>query len=315
MDRRRFVPKPEGLEGRSLLSTIFNNSSNASNNPATDVPVTFDQKMTRIAHLPYYLENLQPGRYMSADLMKNLQADLTEVAGTLHRPNPQTLENFNDLMRTIMPHTTLRQSDTVALNKAFTSILTTTGATPDQVNSISQDMVQLAQIDSQSRQPVYLATNDYAIVIQTILGIGHPIQRPNQPSIALSSGSRADQNLGISKYHRPTLVGSYGVGNTVGVYSGDLSGGFNSNGVTIEIINSNGEVIGQSQVDSANGDYRVTVNTPLPNGVYKFWARAVDSAGHESNLSPPYAIRVASREPLTSMSTGQSVPRGPMAVR
>ncbi len=310
MDRRRFVPKPEGLEDRALLSTIFNNSSHSSNNPASDVPVTFDQKMLRIAHLPYYLQDLQSGRYVSTPQMKELQADLASVAGNLHKPDPQALVNFNLLMRSLAPHTTLRAQDTVALDHAFTTIIANAGATPQQTAALSQDMVQLAQIDSQSRQPVYLATNDYAMVLQTVLGIGRPIQRPEMPSIALDSGTRTILGHAISKYHRPTFVGNYGVGNSVSPYSSGGSSGFNSNGDIVQVINSNDEVVGQSQVSAKNGDYRVTVTTPMPNGVYTFWVRAVDPAGHVSKLSQPYKVKVRSRLPMPVI-TGEAFPQGP----
>jgi len=314
MDRRRFVPKPEGLEGRDLLSGIFNNSGNVANNSVQDVPVTIEQKLLRIARTPFYLQELQTGRFLSQTNMRQLQADMASVVGTLHKPNPQALINFNELMRTIAPHATLQASDTAALNHAFTTIIANAGATPQQTASLSQDMVELAHIDSQSRQPVYLATNDYAIVLQTILGVGHPIVRPQQPILALSSGTRTIPGFSISRFHRPTLVGTYGVGNTVGVFAGDTSGGFNSNGVTIQIVSSDGQVVGQSQVDARNGDYRATVDEPLPNGVYTFWVRALDSTGHVSNLSPQYRVKIDSRQPLEA-TTGFSVPQGPLGVR
>ena len=61
MDRRRFVPKPEGLEGRTLLSNIFG-SSGTSNTQRTiqNMPDTWTEKTDRVAHLPYYLQQIDP---------------------------------------------------------------------------------------------------------------------------------------------------------------------------------------------------------------------------------------------------------------
>ncbi len=54
----------------------------------------------------------------------------------------------------------------------------------DTLAAIKADMNQLARADSQSRQPIYLATNDYTLVLQDTLAIGRPITRPGIPELA-----------------------------------------------------------------------------------------------------------------------------------
>lgn len=308
MDRRRFVPSSEGLEGRALLS-VFGSASAAQVAPA-QVPVTFHQKETRIEHLPFYMDQLQPGRYLPQDTIRKLQDDLLSIAGRLHRPNPRTLEVFNQTLQDVIPNTSLSVSDATVLNRAFKAVIADTGATPQQVANLTQDMNDLAKIDSQSRDPVYLATNDYSLVLQTILGVGRPIQRPLAPQISLQDGARVSAGIGKTTARQPTLVGTYGAGASVGAFAGSPGGGFNSNGVMMQIIDDQGVVYGQSLVDASNGNYRVTIGTPLANGVYRFHALAVDAEGHQSPLSSVYLLKVVNK-PGETVTTGLAIPKGP----
>ncbi len=313
MDRRRFVPSPDGLETRVVMS-LFGTQTTSLNNPAQDVPVTFAQKELRIEHLPFYMNQMQPGRYLPKDLITKLQADLTSIAGRLHRPNPETLDAFNTNLRDVLPHAALRASDVKILDHSFQVVLNHTGATPQQVKNLSDDMLALAKVDSQSKQPVFLATNDYSVVLQTILGVGRPIQTPPAPQIALTDGVRVSANVGKTANHQPKLVGTYGAGASVGVFAGDTSGGFNSNGVTMQLIDEQGHVLGQGPIDPANGDYKFAVSSPLADGVYKLHVRAVDSQGHVSNPSPTYVLKVVSR-PGDAVTTGLATPQGPLGNR
>lgn len=312
MDRRRFVPSPEGLEGRAMMS-VFGSGANAQVAPA-QVPVTFHQKETRIEHLPFYMNQLEPGRFLPQATVQKLQDDLLAIAGRLHRPNPAKLEAFNKALRDVAPNTSLSVSDAKMLNHAFQAVVGDTGATAQQVANLTQDMNELAKIDSQSRQPVYLATNDYSLVLQTILGVGRPIQRPSSPEIALQDGARVSGGIGKTTLRQPTLVGTYGAGASVGEFAGTTGGGFNSGGVLMRIIDDQGVVYGQALVDSSNGSYRVTLGRPLANGVYRFHSQAVDAQGHESPPSRVYLLKVISR-PGEAVTTGLSTPRGPLSSR
>ncbi len=116
--------------------------------------------------------------------------------------------------------------------------------------------------------------------------------------------------IGKTTLRQPQLVGTYGAGSSVGNLAGNTGGGFNSNGVTIRIIDDQGTVFGQSAVDPTNGNYRVTIGTPLANGVYRFHAQAVDAQGHESPPSRVYLLKVMSRPGETATTVRMATPRG-----
>ena len=61
MDRRRFVPSPEGLEVRTLLATNLNSLFGLQVNSNLNIPITYQQRELRITRLPYYLEQIRPG--------------------------------------------------------------------------------------------------------------------------------------------------------------------------------------------------------------------------------------------------------------
>jgi hypothetical protein len=312
MDRRRYVPTPDGLEGRQLLSAFSN--SNIMNDPAQQVPVTFRQKELRIEHLPYYLGQLQQGRFLPASTVQALQADLLQIAGELHKPNTKALLDFNQNMRLITAHPSLRASDIQLMSHDLQAALQTAGATDSEVNNLVGDMEALAKIDSQSRQPVYLGTNDYSLVLQEILGIGRPIQTPLNPQLAQADGVRVTANMGKTAKEHPRFVGTYGVGATVGPYAGSPVGGFNSAGDLIQIFDQQtGKVLGEAPVNPSNGDYVLTISQPMAPGVYRLRARAVDPQGHVSSPSEVYLLKVVARRGR-DVVTGAAVPRGPLGL-
>ena len=197
------------------------------------------------------------------------------------------------------------------LNHDFAEILSTMkGITSQDITNLSDDLNSLALIDAKSRQPVMLATNDYSTILQTILGIGHPIQTPEPAQVALADGTRPDSRHGLTHKAKPRFVGTYGVGNTVGPYAGDPLGGFNSNKVIMQLLDSNGTLLGQSKVNPVNGDYVIKVKEPLSSGTYVFYTRALDQYGHFSNLSPPYLLKVGLGTPKATI-VGKSTPKGP----
>lgn len=312
MDRRRYVPSPDGLEGRALLS-VFSNS-HIMNNPAQQVPVTFRQKELRIEHLPYYLGQLQQGRFLPPSSVQALQADLLQVAGELHKPNTKALQNFNQNMRLITAHPSLRASDIQLMSHDLQATLQTAGATTSEVNNLIGDMENIAKVDSQSRQPVYLGTNDYSLVLQELLGIVRPIQTPLNPQIAKADGIRVTANMGKTTKEHPRFVGTYGVGATVGPYAGDPSGGFNSAGDVMQIFDQHtGQILGEAPINPTNGDYELTISQPLAPGVYRLQARAVDPQGHSSDPSEPYLLKVVAR-PGRDVVAGAATPGGPLGL-
>jgi hypothetical protein len=312
MDRRRRLPAPEGLEGRALLSLFGSNSNNILHNPVQDIPATYQQKELRVEHLPYYLNQLQPGRFLSKPDLEQLQADLLDVTTELHKPPPATLLQFNRLMRDLEPQVSLSTENAQKLNGSFGLIVSNMGATTQQASNLQEDMNNLALVDSHSRNPSFLASNDYSTVLQTVLAIGRPIARPEVPFLSELDGSRPKPGYGIAHNPTPSLVGQYGVGGTVGVFGGDVNGGFNSKGDIIQVLNAEGQVIGSGPVNAKNGNYRAKITTPLADGIYVVYVRAVDPLGHMSEPSNRFHLKIISRR--GEVVTGQPTPHGPQSL-
>jgi hypothetical protein len=323
MDRRRFVPSPEGLEGRALLSLFGHSSSSQTNSSSNttsifgvggnvstvndNIPVTFQAKEMRIAHLPFYLERIRPGRFLPKDLMSQLQTDLLAITTKLHWPGPAVLQAVNHDMREITTHTSLSATDAHILNHSFGNVLSAAGATPEAQANLQADMNNLARVDTSSPQPVFLATNDYALVLQTILGVGRPIERPTIPELKAKTGIRVNSDFGITGHHQPTLVGTYAaVQNTAAKKLVPTT-------TSMQIIDGNGDVLGLAPVDN-NGDYAVTFAKPLNDGLFTFYVRAADDQGHLSEPSPPFKLKIISRQHAVVTSTGLTPPRGPLGL-
>ena len=271
MDRRRFVPSADGLEGRALMS-LFGGATPKSNQNASiqDLPDNFQKKTLRIEHLPYYLDQTQPGRFLPSGAIKQLQADLTEVAGKLHAPSTKVVNTFNTSLRHAFPYQTLSAANAHFLNTAFGNVLNKAGATPTLESSLRADMNAIAKADSQGNDPTFLVANDYALVLQTTLAIGRPIPTPTRPTLDTTSGTKSKSGAaGWTHQSNPILTGTY------------LPGSTTSGFTTMQILNENNQVIGTGVVDKA-GAYSVHVSVPLPNGITHLRARAVDILGNES---------------------------------
>jgi hypothetical protein len=307
MDRRRFVPSTEGLEGRALLATSFFGSNSNRNNPAADVPATFKIKTQRIERLPHYMELIRSGRFLPEDTLKKLQADLLAITTELHAPGSGPLNGFNARLRKVEPSSSLSAPDAAGLNHSFSNILQAAGANSTQIGNLQDDMNALAKNDVNSPQPVFLATNDYTLVLQTILGIGRPIRQPTVAQLAAHNGKRVEANLGVATKSQPTLVGNYDA------YA------------TIQIVDAHGRVYGQSVVKKEGatesngnaldtGKYAVTFDNPLPDGLHTFYVRAIDTTGHISHNSPAFKIKVITLPRDRVAAEVLHVPRGPLGL-
>ncbi len=275
MDRRRFVPSADGLEGRALMS-LFGGATPKSNHNVSieDLPNNFQKKALRIEHLPYYLDQTQPGRFLPSGAIKQLQADLTEIAGNLHAPSTKVVNTFNTSLRHAFPYQTISAANARFLNSSFGNVLNKAGATPAQETSLRADMNAIAKADSQGNDPTFLVANDYALVLQTTLAIGRPIPTPTRPTLDTTSGTKSKSGAaGWTHQSNPILTGSYSAGATASGFT------------TMQILNENNQVIGTGVVDKA-GQYAVHVSIPLPKGISHLRARAVDILGNESLPSP-----------------------------
>jgi Bacterial Ig-like domain len=280
MDRRRFMPSTEGLETRALQaasSTSLANIFGFQVSTNLNVPVTFEQKELRIEHLPYYMEKILPGRFLPKAEIKSIQGDLLELISRTRDPRKTALNNYNFELRQIVPHESLTSTNLNVLNFAFGAVLDATQASPAIIANLQSNLYKLAsQIDTNSPLPVTLATNDYTIVLQTILGIGRPMPSPILPKIATNEGIQANINHIKTPLKHPSFVGTYH---------------FHTH---IQIITPSGEVVGTVNT-RRNNHFRVTVQTPLSPGVYYFRIRAYDDAGNYSHPSRLFAVKVVSR--------------------
>lgn len=297
MDRRRFTPSAEGLEGRALLSGLFGGTTATTNTNVSvaELPQTFQQKLNRIDHLPFYLRQADPNRVLPEETIQQLQTDMKSVIASLHAPTTQVVDAFNTGLRNLQPYKTLSRENAMRLNHSFGAVLTRAGATPEQVANLQADMLELARLDAQSDQPALLARQDYALVLQTTLSVGRPMQTPTPAILAAKDGVRASNNQsGVTHDHSPSMVGTYEAGAT--------KIGF----IRIQIIDEQGEVLGTGVVDAA-GTYSVQLSN-LPDGTYSLRTRAEDEVGHLSLPSPhAFKLKVVSR-PGTIVTTTATTP-------
>jgi hypothetical protein len=276
MDRRRFAPATEGLEQRALLATTpnFTNIFGFQVNSNLNIPITFQQKELRVEHLPYYIGKIRPGRFLPPAEIHQIQGALFQIISKIHKPNPAALDNYNRGLRPIVNKQSITAADAKTLNANFGSVLMAASVNPSVVDSLKSAVFKMVtQVDTASPQPAYLATNDYSLILQTALSIGRPMPPPILPKVAKNTGIQVDSSHIKTPLRHPILVGTYH---------------FHTN---IQIITPGGIVVGEAKVHK-NNNYRVQIYPPLSPGVYRFQARAVDTAGNLSRVSRVFAIKV-----------------------
>lgn len=286
MDRRRFLPSPEGLEGRALLS-LFGSTPVRTSTTATlaSLPESIQQKELRVDHLPFFLDQLQPGRFLPASTVQNLQGHLRGVIGQLHAPPSGSVDAFNLQLRHLFSQKNLSPDNAKILNHQFGGLLAGAGATPAQVQALQRDMNELAVVDSKSVDGSRLAANDYALVLQTALAIGRPILRPTAPTLDRADGARVHNNAsGITKVSRPTIVGTY-------LEGAPAHGKAETPTTTVIQVLDAGKVVGFGPLDGV-GKYAVKLNVPLANGTHRLSVRAIEAPGFLSAPSPVFVLKV-----------------------
>ncbi len=182
MERRRFVPSAEGLEGRQMLSTTAAAVPTATATPPAQVQATLINntnisplRSIRIDRLHAFFYRIDPNRVVPPTLITELQNDLRAIEGQLHRASPVVLNTFNQSLRGVQSHRSLHEADAIGLNFLFGKVLETAGANPAIKAKFQADMNELAKIDSTARNPAVTAANDYAFMTQLVVGIGIPV--------------------------------------------------------------------------------------------------------------------------------------------
>jgi hypothetical protein len=276
MDRRRFIPSREGLEGRTLLATTnLNTLFGFQVNSNLNIPITFQQKSLRIQRLPFYLDKIAPnGRFLPNAEIDQIKNSLFSMVDAIHRPPPQALNNYNYQLRHVVSRQSLRPSDIHRLDFSFMATLRAAKTPEASINGLSSALFSLvSQVDTASVQPVLLGSNDYTLVLETALAIGRPMPPPELPRIKRNQGIQADAQHIKTPLERPTLVGTYH---------------FHT---FIQVITPAGIVVGTTNVRK-NNNYRVQITTPQTVGVHEFRLQAVDTAGHISRVSRAFLIKV-----------------------
>jgi hypothetical protein len=278
MDRRRFVPAPEGLEVRTMLSTTGNGFSLFGNTSTTqNLPITFAQKELRIQKMPTNLRALQPDRTLPPITINQIQLGLNEIMSQT-KPTPRDapgLTTYNLQMRNIVHNTSLSAANAKLLDRMFSSIMIAVNAqNPGLTNLVSGVNQLVSQVDTASINPVFLATNDNAYILQLSLVLGQQMPAPRAPTITKGTGHQQKPGIAITPLYAPTYVGSY------------------EYGTTIDMVNvSTGQIIGTAIV-AKNGQYSLHITTPLAVGKYHLAVRAVDEVGHVGHTSRVFGLQV-----------------------
>jgi hypothetical protein len=283
------------LEVRTLLATNLNSLFGLQVSTNLNIPITYQQRLLRIKHLPYYLEQIRPGRYLPKSEVQAIQGSLYDLIETIHRPPTQGLDNFNYGLRQVVSKESLTSTEINKLNQTFTGVLNSAQTPPVAVAGLQKALYTLtSQIDTASVLPVYLATNDTTLVLETALAIGRPMPSPYLPKIAKNEGIQANaQHIKTPLLH-PAVTGTYH---------------FHTD---IEIITPQSQIVGEARV-IRNNNFKVRVVTPLSVGVHEFYLRAVDQVGHLSHVSKPFYIKVVPKRHHNTV-VGAATPKGPQAL-
>ncbi|MGC8642076.1 MAG: Ig-like domain-containing protein, partial [Isosphaeraceae bacterium] len=262
---------------RTMLSVAGSSYSIFGNSVGTvqTLPITFQQREMRIQKIAYNLRLLQPNRYLPPDTVHQIQLGMNQIMSQLTVSPPQALTNYNLLMRHIVFNTSLSTTNVHQLNNGFTAVLKADHAPEPALTNLTSSVNQLvSQVDTASVQPVFLATNDNAYLLQLAIVIGQQMPAPRVPSITKATGQQVNPRVAVTPLATPTYTGTY-------VY-----------GTTMQLINAKtNQVLGQAIVGK-NGQFALHITTPLAVGKYHLSLRAVDEVGHISHASRIFGLKV-----------------------
>jgi len=299
MERRRFIPQSENMEGRMMLSTATAALPAAAATSTTaavgQTPYTIQQKQDRIDRVPRLLRSFSPNRALPKEMVEGIQQGLEGVVSNLGHAAPVTSKMFNSALRDIVSRPSLRAQDARLLDQRFTDVLVSAGADAKSVDLMASNLNLLATtINTSNVEPVFLTTNDYASILQLALIVGQPMPAPTVPAIARTSGTRVDASHNVTPESQPTFIGTY-----------------QANAVVQILNDENGQVLGSAKA-ATNGQYTIKFDTPLAVGTYTLKARAVDELGHQGAPSRPFILKVVAPKATPAAKLGQATPEGPL---
>jgi Bacterial Ig-like domain len=279
MDRRRFSPSTDALDARVLLSTV----------PLANL----HQKTVRIERLGVVLESLQPGRVIPKDVITAIQTDLRDIVGRLSPAAPATLNAADAQFRSTLQNASVSVEAAAGLRATFTNAIQTTGAPQSVIDDLAANTDKLVQLDTNSANPAILAANDYALLLQTVLGVGRPIQTPAAPKLSPTDDS------GVKGDHKTTVATPH----LVGTYDTDT---------TIQLLDENYNVLGTAAT-TTTGAYSVAPVLPLSVGKHTLRVNAIDANGDPSAPSLPINIVIYAPR-VRHQATTTITPGGPLGL-
>jgi hypothetical protein len=270
MNRRRFVPSADGLEVRQLLATATAIPT-VSAAATTVAPSPYDQRLQRIERLPFFLSSIEPNRSLPSGAVEAIQDNLLSIIGTLHAPPTTQLQEYNKLIRGILGGSSVSADQLQRLDRAFGKVLASAGANEATASSLRASLLQLERVSlNTASRPSSVAANDYTLILQLALALGKPLPAPTAVRLAPAddTGAKGDH---ATRVNQPSLVGTY------------------SEGATIQILDSDGNVVGATKAGE-KGAYSVRFAHPLQPGTYRVRVRAISAQGVASLSSQPFKL-------------------------
>lgn len=281
MHRRRFVPWPDRLEIRTMMTAGV--TQTAAPGPAQTARLaatssqplsSLEMRLQRIERLPAFLDSISPGRALPADAIQKLQQNLILLIGRLNPAPRQGLQAFNEALRSTISSSSVSQAQILQLEHLFGSNLTAAGANTTIIADMAGALRSIAIADSNVPNPGAVVANDYGLVLQLALAMGKPLPGPTPPRLTRSSNT-GRPNDNITSVNQPTFQGSYA-----------------APGSTMQLINREGTTVFGLGSIGGDGAYTITVNRVLTPGRYQFRVRAITSDGLVSLPSRPFTIQI-----------------------
>ena len=139
------------------------------------IPQWIETRFQRIDRLPAFLQSLDRGRVLPGEAIATLQREIRGFVAALHAPAEPVATAFVEVLRDAASVGSVRESSVNQLDNALSRLLQSAGADSTSIQQIRGAMDDLARTAVISENPVVVLTNDYALVLQTILGVGRPI--------------------------------------------------------------------------------------------------------------------------------------------
>ena len=139
------------------------------------IPQWIETRFQRIDRLPAFLRSLDRGRVLPGEAIATLQRELRGFVANLHAPAEPVATAFVEVLRDAASDGSVRETSVNQLDNALSRLLQSAGADPTSIDQIRGAMDDLARTAVTSKNPVVVLTNDYALVLQTALGVGRPI--------------------------------------------------------------------------------------------------------------------------------------------